>query len=165
MVKNLRQLRLSKGISQQKLADMLGITQQAINRMNGRKLSRTSRRSLRWPTILAQPWTTWWAMTQNRTGSAPRRILNQTGRNGLFFGTTANSPRGKRTASWLSSRTIPKNKRHRESPVPLSVPLYSSSSSSGASQLCQTFCTSSLSSRRSSIFCIFTMVSSSEMAV
>lgn len=38
MVKNLRQLRLSKGISQQKLADMLGITQQAINRYERQKI-------------------------------------------------------------------------------------------------------------------------------
>ncbi len=32
MVKNLRQLRTKKGISQQKLADVLGITQQTINK-------------------------------------------------------------------------------------------------------------------------------------
>ena len=45
------------------------------------------------------------------------------------------------------------------------VRVFSSSSSSGASQLCHTFCTSSLSSKRSSIFCIFVMVSSSVMVV
>ena len=45
------------------------------------------------------------------------------------------------------------------------LPDYSSSSSSGASQLCHTFCTSSLSSKRSSIFCILTMVSSSVIVV
>lgn len=40
-----------------------------------------------------------------------------------------------------------------------------SSDAQSLSQLCQTFCTSSLSSSRSSIFCILTMVSSSVMVV
>lgn len=32
MIKNLKKLRLEKGISQQKLADILGVSQQAINK-------------------------------------------------------------------------------------------------------------------------------------
>ena len=38
MVRNLRQLRMSKGVSQQKLADMIGVTQQAINRYERHKI-------------------------------------------------------------------------------------------------------------------------------
>ena len=37
MVKNLRSLRMSKGISQQKIADYLGITQQSVNRYEKQK--------------------------------------------------------------------------------------------------------------------------------
>lgn len=37
MVSNLRRLRISKGISQQQLADMIGVTQQAINRYERHK--------------------------------------------------------------------------------------------------------------------------------
>lgn len=37
MVKNLRQLRMSKGISQEKLAELVGVSQQAINRYENHK--------------------------------------------------------------------------------------------------------------------------------
>lgn len=38
MVKNLRSLRMSKGISQEKLAEFLGLTQQSINRYERHKV-------------------------------------------------------------------------------------------------------------------------------
>ena len=37
MVKNLRSLRISRGVSQQKIADYLGITQQSVNRYEKQK--------------------------------------------------------------------------------------------------------------------------------
>lgn len=38
MVKNLRKLRMSNGVSQEKLAEFLGITQQSINRYERHKI-------------------------------------------------------------------------------------------------------------------------------
>ena len=98
MVKNLRSLRISRGVSQQKIADYLGITQQSVNRYEKQKFE---------PDIgtLIMP-ADYFGTTVDY-----RRLLNSAGRNGRLSGTTGGWTGGRRRAYGWSLKTILKNKR------------------------------------------------------